>query len=68
MGSHLMVDYGMNMTIKYGCKLYEYFDVANIKYYDAILGTLFVRRLGITMDFTSPGAVCVGNKIILQER
>jgi hypothetical protein len=41
----------MNTTIKFGRKLYdEYFDVANIEYYDAILGTPFLRKLGITLD------------------
>jgi hypothetical protein len=42
----------------------EYFDIPNIKYYDAILGTPFLRRLGIILDFSSPGAVQVGNENI----
>jgi hypothetical protein len=48
----------MNMTIKFGHKQYdEYFDVANVEYYNAILGMPFLRKLGITLDFSSPGVV-----------
>jgi hypothetical protein len=55
----------MNMTIKFGHKVYdEYFDVATVEYYDAILWTPFLKKLGITLDFTSPGAVHIGNKIV----
>jgi hypothetical protein len=55
----------MNTTMRFGRKIYdEYFDVANIEYYDVILGTPFLRKLGITLDFTSPGAVGIGNKIV----
>jgi hypothetical protein len=64
-GSRSTINYGMNMTIRFGCKIYdEYFDIANVEYYDAILGTLFLRELGITLDFTSPGAVRVGNESV----
>jgi hypothetical protein len=57
-GSRSTINDGTNTTIRFGRKLYdEYFDVANIKYYDAILGMPFLRTLGITLDFTSPGAV-----------
>jgi hypothetical protein len=64
-GSRLTINYGTNTTIKFGCKLYdEYFDVANVEYYDTILGTLFFRKLGITLDFTSPGAVQIGNETV----
>jgi hypothetical protein len=53
----------MNTIIKFGHKQYdEYFDIANIEYYDGILGTPFLRKLGITMDFASPGAVQIGDK------
>jgi hypothetical protein len=39
----------MNMTIRFGRELYEeYFDVANVEYYDTILGTLFLRKLGVS--------------------
>jgi Aspartyl protease len=64
-GSRSTINYGMNTTIKFGCKMYdEYFDVANVEYYDTILGTPFLRKLGITLDFSSPGTVRVGNESI----
>lgn len=57
-----MINYGTNTTIKVGCKTYkEYFNVANVKYYDAILRTPYLKRLGIILDFTSLGEVHVGN-------
>jgi hypothetical protein len=60
-GSRSTINNGTNTTIKFGRKLYnEYFDVANVEYYDTILGTLFLRKLGITLDFSSPGTVQVG--------
>jgi hypothetical protein len=64
-GSRSTINYGMNTTTKFGHKLYdEYFDVANIEYYDTILGTLFLRKLAITLDFASPGAVLIGDEIV----
>jgi hypothetical protein len=37
-GSQSTINYGTNMTIKFGCKQYnKYFDVANIEYYNTIL-------------------------------
>jgi hypothetical protein len=56
-GSRSTIDYGTNTTIKFGRKLY-------VEYYDAILGTPFLRKLGITLDFSSPGTVRVGNEIV----
>jgi hypothetical protein len=57
-GSRLSINYRTNMTIKFGCKLYdEYFDIANIEYYNTILGMQFLRKLGITLDIPSPGVV-----------
>jgi hypothetical protein len=64
-GSRSTINYGTNTTIKFGRKLYdEYFDVANVEYYDAILGTPFLRKLGIILDFSSPGTVRVGNESV----
>jgi Retroviral aspartyl protease len=64
-GSRSMINYGTNMTIRFRRKQYDkYFNVANIKYYDMILGMPFLRKLGITLDFASPGAVRIGSKIV----
>ena len=42
----------MNVTIKYeGRELKEYFDIINIDYYDAILGTPFLRKHKVIIDF-----------------
>jgi Zinc knuckle len=63
--SRSTINYGTNTTIKFGHKLYdEYFDIANVEYYDAIPGTPFLRKLGITLDFASPGAVRIGNETV----
>jgi hypothetical protein len=44
-GSRSTINYRTNTTIKFGCEKYEeYFDVANIKYYNTILGTPFLRK------------------------
>ena len=64
---------GSKSTINYGAKsiimfrtacVEEYFEVTNINYYNVILGTLFLRRLNITLDFTSPGAICMGTTVV----
>ena len=51
--------------IKIGCKVVEeYFNIANVEHYDAILGTPFLRKMGIILDFRSPGMAQIGNKVI----
>ena len=51
-----MINYGTHATIKIGCKVVEeYFDIANVEHYDMILGTPFLRKMGIVLDFRSPG-------------
>ena len=60
-----MINYGTHMTIKLGCKVVkEYFDIANVEHYDAILGTPFPRKIGIVLDFRSPGMAQIGNEVI----
>ena len=42
------------MTIKYeGRESKEYFDISNIDYYDAILGTPFLRKHEVIIDFVN---------------
>ena len=64
-GSQSMINYRTQVTIKLGHKVVEeYFDIANIEYYDAILGTPFLRKMGIVLDFRSPGMAQIGNEVI----
>ena len=60
-----MINYRTQATIKIGHKVVEeYFDITNIEYYDMILGTPFLRKMGIVLDFRSPGMARIGNKVI----
>ena len=53
------------MTIELGRKVVkEYFDIANVEHYDMILGTPFLRKMGIVLDFRSPGMARIGNEVI----
>ena len=64
-GSKSMINYGARSSIVFGNRhIEEYFDVANIDYYDVILGTPFLRRLGITLDFTGQGAIRMGMYVV----
>ena len=61
-----MINYGTHATIKIGHKVVKgYFDIANVEHYDAILGTPFLRKMGIVLDFRSPGMAWIGNEVIL---
>ena len=60
-----MINYRTHTTIKLGHKVVkEYFDIANTEHYDAILGTPFLRKMGIVLDFRSPGMAWIGNEVI----
>ena len=51
-GSKSVINYGTNTTIKYeGRESKEYFDIINIDYYGAILGTPFLRKHEVIIDF-----------------
>ena len=64
-GSQSMINYGTHATIKIGHKVVEeYFDIANVEHYDTILGTPFLRKMGIILDFRSPGMAQIGNEVI----
>ena len=60
-----MINYGTQATITIGHMVVEeYFDIANVEYYNAILGTPFPRKMGIVLDFRSPGMAWIGNEVI----
>ena len=64
-GSQSMINYRTHVTIKIGHKVdEEYFDLTNIEHYNAILGTPFLRKMGIVLDFRSPGIIQIGNELI----
>ena len=49
-----LINYGANATIKYeGRESKEYFNIINIDYYDAILGTPFLRKHEVIIDFVN---------------
>ena len=51
-GSKSVINYGSNTTINVnGNELKEYFDVVNIDYYNAILGTLFLKKYEVIINF-----------------
>jgi len=57
------------MTIKFGHRnVEEYFDIANIKYYNAMLSTPFLRKMGIVLDFSGPGQIKMGDKIVPKKK
>ena len=52
--SKSVINYGTNTTIKYeGRQSKEYFDIINIDYYDAILGTPFLRKHEVIINFVN---------------
>ena len=60
-----MINYRTHATIKIGHKVVkEYFNIMNIEHYDAILGTLFLTKMGIILDFRSPGNIWMGSEVI----
>ena len=60
-----MINYGTHVTIKIGHKVVEeYFDITNVEHYNVILGTPFLRKMGIVLDFRSPGMAQIGNEVI----
>ena len=65
-----MINYGTHTTIKFGHSNVEeeYFNIANVKYYDAILSTPFLRKMGVVLDFSGPGTIKMGDKIIPNDR
>ena len=63
-GSKSVINYGTNTTIRInGEEWKEYFDVVNINYYDAILGTPFLKKFKVAIDFTKD-CLTIKDKII----
>ncbi|KAF8232395.1 hypothetical protein L208DRAFT_1272511, partial [Tricholoma matsutake] len=61
-GSHSKINFGLFTNFEIGeIKNTHYFDVVNIDRYDAILGTVFMRKHGIVLDFECD-KVCVKGK------
>ena len=52
MGSKSVINYGTNTTIRInGEELKEYFDVVNFDYHNTILGTPFLKKFKVVIDF-----------------
>ena len=64
-GSKSTINYGARSTITFGtAHVEEYFDIANINYYNVILGTPFLQKLNIMLDFTGPGVIRMGTTVV----
>ncbi|KAF8222590.1 hypothetical protein L208DRAFT_1321686 [Tricholoma matsutake] len=63
-GSHSKINFGLFTDFEIGeIKDTHYFDVVNINRYDTILGTIFMRKHGIVLDFEHD-KVCVKAKCL----
>jgi hypothetical protein len=61
-GSKSMINHGIATKVEInGQANNEYFDVANVDFYDAILDVPFLRQFNIKLDFTT-GEIIVGDK------
>ena len=57
-GSKPTINYSTEATIVFGnTHVEEYINMANIDYCNVILGTPFLRHLGVTLDFSGPGTI-----------
>ena len=66
-GSKFIINYGTNTTIKINCEeSKEYFNVINIDYYYAILGTLFLKKFKVMIDFVKDWLKIKDNIILNQ--
>src|SRR6266481_2943914 len=64
-GSKSMINYGAHAVIKFGnTTTEETFNIANIDYYNVILGTPFLRWLGVILDFKGPGHIHMGAALV----
>ena len=66
-GSKSIINYGTNTTIQInGEELKEYFNVVNIDYYNAILGTPFLKKFKVAIDFAKD-CLTIKDKIVLNQ-
>jgi hypothetical protein len=66
-GSCSIVNYGTSGLLKFGEFVSnEYFDITNVDYYDVILGTPFLTKWGISLDFGSQGRIRIKGQIVPQ--
>jgi hypothetical protein len=64
-GSWSTINCGTHATIIFGGHdIEEYFDIMNVKYYDVIISTPFLRKLGICLDFNGPGQIVMGTTVV----
>ena len=64
MESKSIINYGTNTTINAnGNESKEYFDIVNINCYDAILGTLFLKKYEVIISFIQ-ACLKIKNKIL----
>ncbi|KZT63163.1 hypothetical protein DAEQUDRAFT_645421, partial [Daedalea quercina L-15889] len=63
-GSRSRINYGANVPVLWGTFRGEvYFDVVNLDRYDAVLGTPFMRKFGVCLDF-SQSVIRIGQHAI----
>jgi hypothetical protein len=66
-GSRSIVNYGISDLLKFGEFVSnEYFNITNINYYNIILGTPFLMKWGISLDFGSQGRIRIKGRIVPQ--
>ncbi|KIJ38795.1 hypothetical protein M422DRAFT_258425 [Sphaerobolus stellatus SS14] len=64
-GSRAKLYYTATMDITVGQQMYtETFDIANIDYYDIMLGTPFLRRVKANIDFNGLGSIIINGETI----
>ncbi|KIJ26559.1 hypothetical protein M422DRAFT_272383 [Sphaerobolus stellatus SS14] len=64
-GSRAKLYYTATMDITVGQQMYtEMFDIANVDYYDVILGTPFLRRVKANIDFNGLGSIVINGETI----
>jgi hypothetical protein len=63
-GSQSKINYGTKACIKYGpVETSQYLDIVNIDRYDVTLGTVFMRKHGIVLDF-GRNRIMKGDKVL----